>query len=558
MQHLPNSLSLPADHLTAYEAQVHLIEDARPHPPEAALDQLGGGLMTELLDMVCETALEDFHVLIGEALIGAFHSAAQRIERDADKARGHLAGLVRDFDGSEVLDVEIQEATRKVQAADVAALAMEIVRDAAASSYAAATGQVWSPWKGSVKASRATAAQIEARDAIRAAKTRNRVSADAGSTVVAFRGAPPADTAEDAGRIFDALNWALAQWPDMALATSGAKGAEKLAIKWAKQKRVTVVLAKADFGRHGRAAPFRANDEMLELDPVCVLTLANSINAQRALGLQPFGPALNLAQKATEKGLRHFPVKARACKPVRAVELASLFVRRQRQDQVAVRLVPLAAQAQKGLHQRGVGVLHVLGATPVKISVLLDKLKWIGGPVRAESLHHVHMAKKEDRLLCGRACRAETHNEILLAFIGAQQANVLGRKSRIEEAALHRCSCSGHIALGRVGGVGFDEFFKDFPRQSAIGRGGLGHIVLRLCERANPDGHEQGHEQGSENGYESIHGIPASFIHCRLSVSVDARRAAAKNHPSEPKGHDQDRGRGRSNRPWGAPNPEST
>ena len=87
---------LSSDHLTAYEAQALLLEDLRTHPPEAALHQLGCSLMTELLDIVGETALEDFHVLIGEALIGAFHSVAQRIERDADKARDQLGGLVRD------------------------------------------------------------------------------------------------------------------------------------------------------------------------------------------------------------------------------------------------------------------------------------------------------------------------------------------------------------------------------------------------------------------------------------------------------------------------------
>lgn len=302
---------LSSDRLTAYEAQALLLEDTRTHPPEAALHQLGCSLMTELLDVVGETALEDHHVAIGEALIGAFHSVAQRIEREADKARDQLAGLVRDFDGSEVLDTEIQEVTRKTQAADVAALAMELVRDAAAAAYTTSTGEVWSPWKGSVRASRTTAAQIEARDAIRANKARKHRAVDPGATVVAFRAAPQADTAEDANRIFDALNWAQGQWPDMALATSGAKGAEKLAIKWARQKGVTLVLAKADFDRHGRAAPFRANDEMLELDPVCVLTLANSINAKRAEDLKPFGPALNLAQKAAERGLRHHPVKAR-------------------------------------------------------------------------------------------------------------------------------------------------------------------------------------------------------------------------------------------------------
>jgi hypothetical protein len=310
MQLFPSPL--PSDHLTAYEAQALLLEDVRTHPTEAALHQLGCGLMTEMLDVIGETALEDHHIAIGEALIGAFHSVAQRIERDADKARDQLSGLVRDFDGSEVLDTEIQEVTRRAQAADVAAAAMEIVRDAASAAYTTSTGEVWNPWRGSVKASRTTAAQIEARDALRAVKARKHKATDPGTAIVAFRAAPQADTADDASRIFDALNWAKAQWPDMALATSGAKGAEKLAIKWAKQKGVTLVLAKADFDRHGRAAPFRANDEMLDLDPVCVLTLANSINPRRGADLKPFGPALNLAQKAGERGLRHLPVKARS------------------------------------------------------------------------------------------------------------------------------------------------------------------------------------------------------------------------------------------------------
>jgi hypothetical protein len=309
MQLSPASLS--SDRLTVYEAQALQLEDTRTHPPEAALVQLGHALMSELLDVVGETALEDFHVAMGEALIGAFHSLAQRIERDADKARDQLSGLVRDFDGSEVLDTEIQEATRKARAADVATLAMEIVRDAAAATYTTTTGEVWSPWKGSVKGTRTTAAQIEAREAIRAHKARKHQAVDPGATVVAFRAAPQADTADDANRIFDALNWALVQWPDMALATSGAKGGEKLAIKWAQQKAVKLILAKADFERHGRAAPFRANDDLLAFEPVCVLTLSNSLDRKRSAGLQPFGPALNLAQKAGERGLRHHPLKAR-------------------------------------------------------------------------------------------------------------------------------------------------------------------------------------------------------------------------------------------------------
>ena len=298
--------------MTHFEAQALTLDDPRPHPHEEAPIQLGHALMNEVLDVFIDTALEDFQAIASESLIGAFHSAAQRIEREADRARDDLNRLTRDFDGSEIADTELQTATRKARAADVATMALEFVRDAAAASYTTATGEVWSPWKGNVRASRTTAAQIEARDVIRSAKARKHSAADPGATIIAFRGSPLADTAEDAGRIFDALNWAREQWPEMALATTGAKGAEKLAIKWAKSKNVTLVLAKADFDRHGRAAPFRANDEMLELDPICVLTLANTLNAERGAGLQPFGPALNLGQKAGDKGVRHVVIRARA------------------------------------------------------------------------------------------------------------------------------------------------------------------------------------------------------------------------------------------------------
>ena len=98
----------------------------------------------------------------------------------------------------------------------------------------------------------------------------------------------------------------------MALATTGAKGSEKLAIKWSRQKGVKLVLARADFDAHGKAAPFRANDELLALEPTCCLTLVKSLDATRGDQDRPFGPAMNLGQKAVEVGLRHLPIRARA------------------------------------------------------------------------------------------------------------------------------------------------------------------------------------------------------------------------------------------------------
>jgi len=309
MQTFSSPFSAKSD--SAFDDLSASLGDPRPHPTQEALVQLGRALMTELLDVISDTALEDFQTLLGEALIGAFHSAAGRIERDADRARDAMRGLDRDFDGSEAADAELQEATARARAGDTATRAAELIRDAAAETWTVATGEVWTAWRGSRRGSYLTAAQLEAKQAIRAIRNRRAEEADPGGPVIAFRGAPTADTMDDAGRIFDALNWALKKWPDMALATTGAKGSEKLAIKWSKQKGVKLILARADFDTHGKAAPFRANDELIALEPACCLTLAHSLDRTRAENVRSFGPALNLGQKAVETGLRHVPIRAR-------------------------------------------------------------------------------------------------------------------------------------------------------------------------------------------------------------------------------------------------------
>ena len=113
---------------TAFDDLAAALGDLRPQASDEALVQLGRALMTELLDVIADTALEDFQTLLGEALIGAFHSAAGRIERDADRARDVMRRLDRDFDGSEASDVDVQEATAKARAGDAATQAAERIR----------------------------------------------------------------------------------------------------------------------------------------------------------------------------------------------------------------------------------------------------------------------------------------------------------------------------------------------------------------------------------------------------------------------------------------------
>lgn len=278
-------------------------EDDICGPPEEAFHQLGEVLMSELLDVALSPPLAGVLHAVAECFIGGFHTAALRVERDADRLRDRLALALRDFDGSEVADVDLQELQARCQAADAAVGAIERIRDAAAEAYGAATGETWSPWRGSVRATPVTAAQLDGQAALKAQRARRAREQDPGDQIVVLRAAPQCAAPEDAHRIFDALNWARSQWPHMSLALTDAPGGERLAKRWAAQKHVPLVLARPDFARHGRAAPFRANDTLLALEPVCVLALSHSLGSPDG-DAKAFGPVLNLIEQSARAGVR--------------------------------------------------------------------------------------------------------------------------------------------------------------------------------------------------------------------------------------------------------------
>lgn len=297
--------SLP---LSRYDAICAKAAHELPHPAEAETESLGHNIANEMLDTFLGSALEDHLSTIMEGLIGGLHSASLRIQREADRAQDDMRRLSRDFDGSEIKDVELQEATAKFNRAEAALMIVEVLRDASADTYTVHTGEVWTPWRGSAKNTAKSYALTEARDALRAKQVREQGLADPGCSIVVFRGAPSAKSATDAHRIYDALNWAHSQHPDMRLATTGNHGAEQIALKWARDKKINPILAKANFEKFGRAAPFKANDEMLALDPVLVLTLEHSLERDDDTA---FGPAANIAQKAREAGVKSVQVTRR-------------------------------------------------------------------------------------------------------------------------------------------------------------------------------------------------------------------------------------------------------
>ncbi len=57
----------------------------------------------------------------------------------------------------------------------------------------------------------------------------------------------------------------------MVLVHGGVPGVEKIAAQWAERPGVHQVVCKPDWNCHGRAAPIRRNDELLNLLPKGVI-----------------------------------------------------------------------------------------------------------------------------------------------------------------------------------------------------------------------------------------------------------------------------------------------
>jgi YspA, cpYpsA-related SLOG family len=92
--------------------------------------------------------------------------------------------------------------------------------------------------------------------------------------------------------IWDRLDKSHAKHPGMVLLYGGTpKGAELIAAKWADNRKVPQIAFKPDWTKHGKAAPFKRNDAMLDVLPIGVLVFEGT-------GIQE-----NLADKARSLGI---------------------------------------------------------------------------------------------------------------------------------------------------------------------------------------------------------------------------------------------------------------
>ncbi len=299
----PPHHSSSTDHITS---QLQLYgwrpagDEADPRPmPE---DYVVAGAITDIFDALAssltDTALDPD---LGELLwstVNTFHRAAARIERQLDDNEQAQRRLQQEQDGSEVKSVELERLVTTGQSLSERRDALELMRDQAAERYEHQIGSAWRPRTGSMVTRKAmTAAIIDSRDFIAARHRADTELMLPSGPKIALTGGMDFN---DHNLIWDTLDRVHAKHNDMVLIHGGSpKGAELIAARWADNRKVVQVAFKPDWTKHGKAAPFKRNDAMLDILPIGVILFPGT-------GIQD-----NFADKAKKLGINAYDFRKR-------------------------------------------------------------------------------------------------------------------------------------------------------------------------------------------------------------------------------------------------------
>ncbi len=264
--------------------------DPRPLPEARTVAGAVADIFDAFVATLSDTRLEpDLEDLLWST-VNLFHRALNRIERELDDNEQAQRRGQKEQDGSEIRSVELERLTAEGMTLIERRNSMEFFRDQAAEQFERHTGSIWRPRGGSMVNHRAlTSAMIDSKDFL-AAKRRaeNEVLLPPGPKV-AFTGGLDFN---DYQAIWARLDKVHAKHPDMVLLHGGSpRGAELIAAKWADARKVPQIAFKPDWTKHAKAAPFKRNDQMLEVLPIGIIAFPGT-------GIQD-----NLADKAKKLGI---------------------------------------------------------------------------------------------------------------------------------------------------------------------------------------------------------------------------------------------------------------
>ncbi|MBX9896384.1 MAG: DUF2493 domain-containing protein [Qipengyuania sp.] len=243
-------------------------------PERQAVAQTLEAVWSDLFAMISGTALEADAEDLGWAFVNIFHRSAARKSTALDRATDEVRALVATADGSEVQTHELETQIERAQCAESAMLALEEMREVAASLYLNEFGSSWKPVSSSRfnHSAMLTSALVEGRDFLRArAEAKRRAAMPEGTPVVFAGGRTRHPTDEEAltfaNNVWATLDKVRDRVPDLVLVHGGdTKGVDRLASSWAERRQVPQVSFSLDM-RLGARAGFKRNERMLSLDP---------------------------------------------------------------------------------------------------------------------------------------------------------------------------------------------------------------------------------------------------------------------------------------------------
>jgi hypothetical protein len=264
--------------------------DPRPLPDTSTVAGAVADIFDALASVLTDTRLEpDLEDLLWSTT-NLFHRAVGRVERELDDNEQAQRRSQREQDGSEIRSVELERLIAQGLTLIERRNAVEFMRDQAADQFERHLCSAWRPRSGSMVNHRAlTSAVVDSRDYIAARRrAETEVMAPPGAKI-AFTGGLDFN---DHRLIWDRLDRVHGRHADMVLLHGGSpRGAERIAACWADNRKVPQVAFKPDWTRHAKAAPFKRNDQMLEVLPIGVMVFPGT-------GIQD-----NLADKARKLGI---------------------------------------------------------------------------------------------------------------------------------------------------------------------------------------------------------------------------------------------------------------
>jgi hypothetical protein len=294
-EHEPHHTSSPTDHaLTELQLYGYRPYEDEPDPRPLPEGNIVAGAIADIFDALIatlgDTRLEpDLDDLLWSTA-NVFHRAAERIARDLDDNEQAQRRSQREQDGTEVKSVELERLIAEGRTLVERQDAFELMRDQAGELYERHASKPWLPRNGSkVNHRNLTSAMIDSRDFLAARKRAEQEVLLPPGPKIAFTGGLEFN---DHRLIWAKLDQVHAKHPDMVLMHGKSpKGAEKIASRWADHRGVPQIGFAPDWTKHGRAAPFKRNDQMLEVLPIGVMVFPGT-------GIQD-----NFADKAKKLGI---------------------------------------------------------------------------------------------------------------------------------------------------------------------------------------------------------------------------------------------------------------